>query len=146
MSSLGQDVDFYMDEFGKPTTYSEKDSIAKMILNLLLMKPGNLPSEPFMGVDIRKYLYMREDEIDVNELKNAIYNSCHSLLPYIMGDIKVYLKDADTDDRRKVLILYFPLTIDGITDSLFIGVSRSSGNDSDATYMFESAMKSRMSF
>jgi len=143
MSSLGQDVDFYMDEFGKPTTYSEKDSIAKMILNLLLLKPGNLPSEPFMGVDIRKYLYMREDEIDVNELKNSIYNSCHSLLPYIMGDIKIYLKDADTDDGRKVLILYFPLTIDGVTDSLFIGVSRSGSNESDATYMYESAMNSR---
>lgn len=144
MSSLGQDVDFYMDEFGKPTTYSEKDSIAKMIMNLLLLKPGNLPSEPFMGVDIRKYLYMREDEIDVNDLKNSIYNSCHALLPYIMGDIKIYLKDADTSDRRKVLILNFPLTIDGVTDSLFIGVSRSSGSESEATYMYESKMKNKL--
>lgn len=143
MSSLGQDVDFYMDEFGKPTTYSEKESIAKMIMNLLLLKPGNLPSEPFMGVDIRKYLYMREDEIDVNDLKNSIYNSCHALLPYIMGDIKIYLKDADISDRRKVLILHFPLTIDGITDPLFIGISRNGNNESDATYMFESSMNQR---
>lgn len=141
MSSLGQDVDFYMDDFGKPKMYTDKESIAKMILNLLLLKPGNLPSQPFMGVDIRKYLYMREDEIDVNEIKNAIYNSCHSLLPYIMGDIKVYLKDADTEDRRKVLILYFPLTIDGETDPLFVGVSRTGSNQSDATYMYESVMK-----
>lgn len=114
--ALGKEVGFGKDNFSKPRMLSNKDTICNLILNLLLMKPGNLPTQPELGIDIKSYLYKDEDQIDVNELRNKIYNQCQEFLPYIISnDIKFYI---NTVGGKNVLMLYLPIVLEGINDGI----------------------------
>lgn len=112
---IGKEVGFGTDNFGKPKILSIQDSIAQIILNILLMRPGNIPSLPHVGINIKKYLYALEEDIDVLELKNEIYNQCTELLPVLISDdIRFYINRMDGKD---VLILFLPVYIDSSSNS-----------------------------
>lgn len=110
MPSIGKEVGFGQDNFSKPKILNEKDSISTVILNLLLMKPGNMPSLPHLGINIKNYLYVREDELDVNTLKNDIYNQCHELFPWLLSDEVKLMKN--TQEGKDILIVYIPIISD----------------------------------
>lgn len=111
MASIGREVGFGQDNFSKPKILNEKDSISTIILNLLLMKPGNMPSLPHLGINIKKYLYAKEDEINVDDLKNQIYNQCNDLFPWLLSDEVKLL--TNNQDGKETLIIYIPVLIEG---------------------------------
>lgn len=109
--AIGKEVGFGQDNFSKPKILNEKDSISTIILNLLLMKPGNMPSLPHLGINIKKYLYAKEDEINVDDLKNQIYSQCNELFPWLVSDeVKLLTNRVDGKD---VLIIYIPVLLNG---------------------------------
>lgn len=71
-----REITFDIDKYKEPVLLNTKETIAKTILNALLMVPGNLPSNPLLGANITQYLYKNYDDIDsvkiTNDLRMAI--------------------------------------------------------------------------
>lgn len=80
MSSVkGKEISFQVNKYGQPALLNDKDSLVQIILNALLMVPGNLPSQPKKGVNIFQYLYTTHEP---DELSDLIFTD----LKYTVGD------------------------------------------------------------
>lgn len=134
MASALKEVSFGLDDFDKPKTMSIKESIAQVILNVLFMRPGNLPSMPWIGINIQRYVYMKEDEIDIDQLKNDIYSQCKAVLSFIdIGNVETYFTAYN---GSAVLIINIPIIIDGNTIDYMIGFTQDN-MDSGVKYNFQ---------
>jgi len=122
MSEFEKEVDFNLNNFGEPQTYDSAESLAKVLLNLFLLKPGSLPSLPHVGINIQQYLYNLDDGIDVDGLKNKIYNQCPQLVPHIaLGEVRVFITPYK---NYSVLIVSVPIAIDDKKETILYGFGR----------------------
>lgn len=119
---LKSELDFGLDNFGNQKTLSEADTIAQLLLNILFMRPGQMPSMPHIGIDIKKYLYRFEDEIDTTALKNEISSQCSTLIPYI--DLSSMQLLTVNYHGEGVLMIIIPLMIRGNDENLLIGLKK----------------------
>lgn len=104
------EVDFGLDNFKQPKVLSKKDSVVQIILSMFFLRPGNYPSMPHIGINISKYLYATEGEIDPEELKQDIFNQCSELMEEIsIGDVQVAVVDIN---GTGTLVVVLPLTGD----------------------------------
>lgn len=137
MEQFGGELGFGLDGFQKQQVYDSNNSIARVLLNLLLMKPGNLPSLPHIGIDINKYLYVLEDDIDPDQLKNDIYNQCSELIPYlILGEVKVFVANYN---GQGVLLINIPIqdTTNVSSSSILYGFTKDYSNGVTFNYELE---------
>lgn len=74
-----------INNFDQPATLSGINAAAKLLLNLILMKPGTIPSSPEMGVNLAKY---RFDEIDESLLTN-MQTDIHSQINLYLPDVRI---------------------------------------------------------
>ena len=51
-----KEIDFGINDVGKANVKDVVKSIADDILTLLVMRPGDIPSMPHLGVDIERYI------------------------------------------------------------------------------------------
>ena len=49
------EVTFGLDNFGKQKTLSLSETIGQLVLDILLLKPGQLPSLPHIGMNIKQF-------------------------------------------------------------------------------------------
>lgn len=108
MTEFKGELDFGLDSFQKQKVLDSNNSIARVLLNLMLMKPGNLPSLPHIGINIKQYLYKLEDEVDPDDLKNKIYNQCSELIPYlVLGEVRVFVTNYK---GQSLLLISVPIS------------------------------------
>lgn len=81
-SDIGIDCTFELDQFGKPKLCSEAESVKNALMFILFSKPGNYPSIPKLGLDIRQLLYSYYDEIDEQDLETRLTDQCAALSEY----------------------------------------------------------------
>ena len=75
---LGYDVLMDVDEFHKPKVIDTFDMVVNSILTLLVMKPGQYPSIPELGIDIEQYLYEYSDDKSIpSTIVTKIYDQCN---------------------------------------------------------------------
>ena len=123
--ALPRDVGLGKDHFQKSKIYNQTDSLVNYILNILLMKPGNIPSMSEIGVDIGQYIQPHmQSEIDPELLKGLIVENCADLLPYLSAD-EIVVAIAQDGFNRDVLLIKLPLIVD-----------ESSINEKDIYYAF----------
>ena len=67
MAEIKHELTFGIDNFGKQNMLSKSESVAQVLINLLFMRPGQMPSLPHLGINIKQYLYKFEEDIDVTE-------------------------------------------------------------------------------
>lgn len=134
-ATFKKEMDFSLDNFGNQKYYTASESIGNAILNLFFMRPGCMPSMPHLGLNINKYLYNLEDEIDVNEIKNNLTSQCSELLPYlILGEVRVFLQ---TIKGQSVLMITIQVETDGTeAETLIYGFSKSK-TDGETLYNFQ---------
>ena len=109
LAEVKPELKFGLDNFGKQSTLTQAQTIAQMLVNLFLMRPGQLPSLPHIGINIRKYMYKFEDEIDVSYIKSQISLQCPDLLQYIdIANMQLLLFPYKTES---ILYLFVPLSI-----------------------------------
>lgn len=108
---LPRDIGLGKDDFQKSKIYSQETSLVNYILNILLMKPGNLPSQPNIGVDINKYVENSMETLDTETLKGLIASNCEDLLPYITND-DIFVSVVEDDNGKGILIVKIPISID----------------------------------
>ena len=110
--SFPRDVGIDKDNFQKSRIFNETASLINYILNILLMRPGNMPGMPDLGVNIGQYVQpSMQSKIDSEKLKGLIVSNCENLLPYLTAD-EIYVGVAIDDMGRDVLLIKIPLIVD----------------------------------
>lgn len=122
MNDFMNEIDFELDNFGEQKIYDSAESLAKTLLNLFFLKPGSLPSLPHIGINITQYLYNLDDGIDVDELKNKIYNQCPELIPHlIIRNVQTFVSKYK---NQSILIISIPIEINGENKTILYGFGR----------------------
>ena len=87
-NNIGYDCTFELDDFNKPRLREEAELVKNVVLLILFMRPGQYPSIPYLGMNIRDKLYSFYDEIDETSLARELTEQCQALGTYIQqGDI-----------------------------------------------------------
>lgn len=100
---LGYDSLMDVDAVGKPKIISTFDMCINSILTLLLMKPGQYPSIPELGIDIEQYLHeYSDDKTIIQEIDNKLKDQCNRI--HVTG-IQTNIYIDKTSDGVDALIL-----------------------------------------
>ena len=133
--TLPRDIGLDKDNFQKSKIYNTTDSLVNYILNILIMRPGNMPGMPEMGINIGQYVHPNmQTQLDVNTLKGLILSNCEALLPYLSSD-DLYIGVAKDEDGRDVLLIKIPLIVD-----------ESSREEKDVYYAFYRSQLNELKF
>lgn len=110
--ALPRDVGLGKDNFQKSKIFNETDSLINYILNILLMRPGNMPSMPNLGVNIGQYIQpnMKQD-LDTEFIKGLIVSNCEDLLPYLSTD-ELVVSIVKDEYGKDILLIKIPLVMD----------------------------------
>lgn len=112
---------FSVNNYNKPKVLTELESYVNDVLMLLFGKPGFYPSIPTIGMDIKKYLYMFEDDINVEEIKATLAEQCSEFLPELeSGDFDVI---KSVYNGNTLLIFKLPIINDTNQNSAAIGIT-----------------------
>lgn len=101
--SLNYDVILDSDSMYKPKVLSSFDLGVNSVLMLLMMKPGQYPSIPELGIDIESYLFEYDDNTKLPSIiKEKILEQCNRL--NVVGlDINV-LFDKTSDGTSALVV------------------------------------------
>lgn len=108
--AIPRDVGFGLNDFHEMQVYSEGESIARYLLNILLMRPGNMPGLPHIGLNVRDLLYHSMDDIDSQDLKDKIFNQCNALLPNIVSE-EIFVGVVEYNEKS-FLLIRIPVLVD----------------------------------
>lgn len=122
---LPRDIGLDKDNFQKSRIFNETDSLVNYILNILVMRPGNIPGMPELGVNIGQYVHPgMQGKIDVNQIKGLILSNCEQLMPYLIADKMVVAIVKDQYGKDVLLI------------KIAVGVEQDSRQQKDIYYAF----------
>jgi hypothetical protein len=110
--ALPRDIGFDKDNFQKSRIFNETDSLVNYILNILLMRPGNMPSMPEIGVNIGQYIQpSMQKKLDTEFIKGLIVSNCESILPYLVSE-ELIVSIVRDSLNRDVLLIKIPLVVE----------------------------------
>lgn len=117
---MPREVTFGINKYKKAVMLNTKETIAQTVINALLMVPGNLISNPLVGVNIMQYLYHKLEDIDTNKIMNDLQFAIGDTLgDNVLSDISVVsLRDPNGDAMVVTVRLRMPDTIED--DSLVV--------------------------
>lgn len=101
--SLGYDVLMDTDSFNKPKVISTFQLCVNSVLALLLMKPGQYPSIPDLGIDIEQYLHEYSDDKSIPAtIKTKLYDQMNMLE---LTGVQIEVMFDRTDDGFDALLV-----------------------------------------
>jgi len=121
VTSNGQDPTMTTNAFNEPKTLTVSETYNRNLLCILFGKPGFYPSQPELGMDIGKYLYAFEDDIDTSTIKAELAKQCADFLPDIQtGNFDVIVTRYED---KPLLLFKLPIMIDESSLSLILGIT-----------------------
>lgn len=132
------EVTFGVNNFGIPKVLSSKESIAQLFKNILFLVPGQLPSMPHIGINIRKYLTAHVEDEDLSMLKEDIAYQCSDLVPYL--DLSGMVITPINYNNRSTIFIMVPVNINDSQDDLIMGISKSDDGRVVFNYKFDDAL------
>lgn len=132
---IKNEVGFGKDNFSKPKVLSKKDSIVQIIKHILFLKPGQLPSLPFIGVDIMRYINPMIDDDDLQNISERIVAQCYTVAPHL--DISGVIVRSMMYKERPVLVIVIPINVDDESETLMMGVSKDTNGRVLFNYEFD---------
>jgi hypothetical protein len=100
---LGYDTPLEINALGKPKVISTFEMSINVVLTLLMMKPGQYPSIPELGIDIEHYLHEYSDDKNVlDEIKTKLNDQCNKLQ---LTGIKIDVSFDRTDPSLNALVI-----------------------------------------
>lgn len=108
---LGYDVLLDVDGLGRPKVISSFEMTVNSIITLLMMKPGQYPSIPELGIDVPSYLFeYADDPMTPATIREKLMDQCNRI--NISGvDVSVHIDRLN--DGTNVLLVQ-------ITGSMFV--------------------------
>lgn len=109
---MPREVTFGINKYKQAVMLNTKETIAQTVINALLMVPGNLISNPLVGVNIMQYLYHKLEDIDTNKIMNDLQFAIGDTLgDNVLSDVSVVsLRDPDGDAMVVTVRLRMPDT------------------------------------
>ena len=120
------DVAFSFNKYGEPEMLNLKDTVAQGIINALFMVPGNLPSLPHIGVNIRQYLYRSDTGYIATEIEQKLKEACGVILNGVVINWVDFSVQKTTKGESVFLLmirLTFPKTLTDPGEESVLGVS-----------------------
>ena len=127
---LGYDPTFALDAFSRPKLLSEGEYVKNILMTILFMKPGQYPSLPHIGLDIRNLLYNNWDTVIEQDLIDIIIKQCVILEPYFENNMIQIRKTMH--NNQPSLMIFVDVSIqeedvmnssDDTSSPFFIGLS-----------------------
>lgn len=118
---MAVDPSFKPNNYNKPKLLTEKQTYINNILMLLFGEPGFYPSIPELGMNIKQYLYMFEDEIDTEEIKATLAEQCDDFSEDIdEGNLEVLVT---VYNERTALVFILPVLDDTSEKNVVLGIT-----------------------
>lgn len=109
-----QEFDFSINSFQQQKEYTGTMAYARKIKNLLLLKPGQFPSIPEMGINISAIRFHLIDSLMAGNLRETIMNQIDSYTDIQVSDVIISTVEA-YDKGDVVLLIEIELTDSGQT-------------------------------
>jgi len=95
------------------STETTIDAVKNNIRNLLQTQQGERYLQPFLGINLRQYMFEQISDDLVFEIQNSILDTFKLWLPFVeVRDIKVNLKNDDGDKNTLNLSIIFNIKQD----------------------------------
>lgn len=121
---MAVDPVFGLNNYNKPKSLSESETVAYNILTLLLGKPGFYPSIPQLGMNISQYLYSFDDTFDTTLIKAILAAQCSDFVPQITDGsfdvLKVRYKE------QPMIVFKIPTIIANTKNEFVLGITMDS--------------------
>ena len=104
------EVTFSFNKYKKPELLNLRKSVAEIIYNALIMVPGNIPSMPEAGCNIRQYFYQEDSAVSGDKIKFDLINTCG----YLPGGATITNVDCSTQtdtDGVTVFLLIIKIAV-----------------------------------
>ena len=121
--SDGIDLPFRKDDDGGgwfASTSTTIEAVKNNIKNLLQTQQGERLMQPFLGINLRKYLFEQIEDDTILKIQNDILDSLQLWLPFVeVRDIRVISKQLDVGGNTLGLYIVFnikqdPNTLDSV--------------------------------
>lgn len=75
-----KDVSFAFNKYNEAELSERRTTVANTVINACFMIPGNLPSDPTKGVNIKQYFYKEQDAISTEKIRNDLIAACGQII------------------------------------------------------------------
>lgn len=126
---------FGFDKYHEPALLSRKDTIAHAILDACFMVPGNLPTLPHIGVNIRQYFYKEQSAISTEKIKADLEQCCgQSICGATIESVDFSTQKIANNEYIFLLILVIRFSP---TDKELLGITMKQTQDNYVNFNFE---------
>lgn len=129
--NLGYDVLLDTDSMYKPKVISTFEMTINSVLTLLLMKPGQYPSIPELGLDIESYLYEYSDDDTVVESLQAKLRDQMNRLDISGCDVSIDIDTMSDGNNALIVTINAPdyIATGSVSNRVIIGITYSKLNE-----------------
>ena len=115
------EVTFSFNKYKEPELLSLRKSVADIIYNALIMVPGNIPSMPEAGCNIRQYFYQEDSSMSGDKIRFDLINTCG----YLPGGATIVNVDCSTQldtDGATVFLLIIKISFPSEDGDTALGI------------------------
>lgn len=115
------ELGFDLDDFSKPICYSGTNAWTQQIIQLCLMDPGTIPSNPTIGIGISRYEFLLEDD------RRKLCEEINRQVPLFYPDMpfqQCTVQPGSADDDQDVLYLALSFTENGNVEVAVVAVKK----------------------
>lgn len=113
------ELGFDLDDFNKPISYSGVDAWVHQIMQLCMMDPGSIPSNPTIGIGITRYEFLLEDD------RRKLCNEINRQVPLFYPDMPFTEVTVEaSQESSDVIYLVTSFTYDGSVETAVVAVKK----------------------
>ena len=121
MGKNDKDVSFAFNKYNEPQLRDRKVTVANAIINACFMVPGNIPSMPDVGVNIKQYFYKEESAITADKIRLDLEKICGKVLAgAVIGKVDFSVQSSGEGDTIFLLLVTIKFSFD---DEEMLGIS-----------------------
>lgn len=115
------ELGFDLDDFQKPICYSGKDAWVHQILQLCIMDPGTIPSNPTIGVGMNNYEFLLED--DRRKLASEINRQVPIFFPDMPFQNATVQSPSENEDQD-ILYIFLTFLVDSSIETAVVAAKK----------------------
>ena len=113
------ELGFDLDDFNKPISYSGVDAWVHQIMQLCMLDPGSIPSNPTIGIGITRYEFLLEDD------RRKLCNEINRQVPLYYPDMPFTEVTVEaSQESSDILYLVTSFTYDGSVETAVVAVKK----------------------
>ena len=125
MSKLGQfqriELGFDLDDFHKPILYTGPEAWVHQILQLAMIEPGTIPSNPTIGIGAKHYDFLLEDD------RRKLASEINRQVPIFFPDMpfkSCTVQSPDNDEDKDIIYLFITFTVNTSLETVVVAVKK----------------------